>query len=244
MITLLEKIPVELKKMAVQPALLAQVVKIYQANQRQGNHSAKTRGEVNRTNHKLYRQKGTGHARHGSRKAPIFVGGGVSFAPKPKDYSAGVSSKMKILSRLQALAVAGQQNRLSVVAGCADLSGKTKELADFFKTLEAKQKLLLVTDGVAKNVFRAARNLPFVTTTSLATLNAYEVLSARKVLIMEEALGKIEEDLKKVKSVKQQTVRGKQLAASPKMEENKSAVPKTKTMIAKTASPKIIKKKV
>src|SRR3990172_10626024 len=104
-----EKTPADLQKeifsVEVNPRLLAQYVRVYLANQRQGNASTKTRGEVTGSTRKIYRQKGTGNARHGSIKAPIFVGGGITFGPKPRDYSLKMNKKQKTLALFSSLTV-------------------------------------------------------------------------------------------------------------------------------------------
>lgn len=155
--------------------LLAQAVRVYLANQRQGTQSALTRAEVNRTRKKLYKQKGTGGARHGDRKAPIFVGGGVSFAPKPRDYSLKLSKQM----RKKALEEALKLKKIEKIEDLEKVDGKTSKLA---KLLTGAKSYLIITDGYQEKVWRAARNLPNVTVLPQNQLNAYEVLKAEKIL--------------------------------------------------------------
>jgi large subunit ribosomal protein L4 len=155
--------------------LLAQAVRVHLANQRQGTQSALTRSEVNRTRKKLYKQKGTGGARHGDRKAPIFVGGGVSFAPKPRDYSLKLSKQMKKKAVEEAL----KTKKIEKIEGLEKISGKTKELA---KLLTGAKSFLIITDGYQEKIWRAARNIPGVAVLPENQLNAYEVLKAEKIL--------------------------------------------------------------
>lgn len=158
-----------------QPTLLAQAVRVYLANQRQGTQNAQTRAEVNRTRKKLYKQKGTGGARHGDRKAPIFVGGGVSFAPKPRDYSLKLSKNM----RQKALEEALKAKKPEKLAGVTKVKGKTADLA---KLLTGAKSYLIITDGYNENIWRAARNIPGVSVLPKNQLNVYEVLKAEKIL--------------------------------------------------------------
>lgn len=156
-------------------SLLAQAVRVHLANQRQGNQNAKTRAEINRTRKKVYKQKGTGGARHGDKKAPIFVGGGVAFAPKPRDYSLKFSKQMK----KKALEEALKTKKTEKLTLGAKFSGKTKEIA---KLLTGAKSYLIITDGYQKKIWQAARNIPGVTVLPKEQLNTYEVLKAEKIL--------------------------------------------------------------
>ncbi len=153
--------------------LLAQAVRVYLANQRQGTQSALTRSEVNRTRKKLYKQKGTGGARHGDRKAPIFVGGGVAFAPKPRDYSLKLPKKM----RQKALELALKSQKIEKIV-LTKIGGKTKDLS---KLIETDNKTLLITKTYNQKVWRAGRNIANLTILPKNELNAYEVLKAKKI---------------------------------------------------------------
>lgn len=173
------KIPKELVGAEVKPQLLAQAVRVYLSNQRQGTQSALTRAEVSRTRKKFQKQKGSGNARHGDRKAPIFVGGGVSFAPKPRDYSQTLLARMRKVATLAAMAEKDKGKKVIGVSGLSKVA-KTKELA---KILEAGKKYLVVTDGYQENVYRAGRNIAGVTILPKAQVNAYEVLKADFVVM-------------------------------------------------------------
>lgn len=154
-------------------SLLAQAVRVYLANQRQGTQNAKTRAEVARTRHKLYKQKGTGGARHGDRKAPIFVGGGIAFAPKPRDYSLKLTKAM----RQKALEEALKLKKVEKIS-LAKVTSKTASLA---KTLDLKKRALLITKKYDRQIYLAGRNLSNLTILPRNQLNVYEVLKAEKV---------------------------------------------------------------
>ena len=206
MLRIIEKpdLPKEIFKVEVKPQLLAQAVRVYLANQRQGTQSTLSRAEVNRTGRKIWKQKGTGRARHGSRKAPIFVGGGLAHGPKPRDYSLALSDRMRTLARLGALSTKVSQKKTLVVNGLDELVGKTKELAEFLNRIDSNAKSwLIVTDDYRENILRAGRNLPDVEITPTSLLNTYQILKADKVLIMEEVIKKI----KTAKVEKQKTSR-------------------------------------
>lgn len=169
--------PKETFKVEVVPQLLAQSVRVFMANQRQGTQSTLTRTEVTGTTKKIYKQKGTGNARHGDRKAHIFVGGGIAFGPKPRDFSLKFPQKMRRLALNMALSQALKDKRVVVVSGLDKLSGKTQELAKFLRG----GKSLIVTGKLLENVWRAGRNIPNVEITPYSQLNAYTVLKAKKI---------------------------------------------------------------
>lgn len=191
------KLPKEITDSKVDPKLLSQAVRVSLANLRQGTQSALTRAEVNRTRKKFQKQKGSGNARHGDKKSPIFVGGGVSFAPKPRDYSLNLPAKMKKLAVVGSFAAKAKEGKVLVVSGLAEVSGKTKEIVEFIKESGLKtEKILLVTDGYNEKVYQAARNIDKVTILPVEQLNAYETLKADVLVIDEKAIGKIKLDKK------------------------------------------------
>lgn len=155
------------------PTLLAQAVRVYLANQRLGTQNAQTRAEVNRTRKKLYKQKGTGGARHGDRKAPIFVGGGVSFAPKPRDYSLKLPKQMKKKALEEALKLKKPEK-----VSLAKVTDKTQSLA---KLLDLQKSALLITKKYNKKIWLTGRNLANLTILPREQLNVYEVLKADKI---------------------------------------------------------------
>ncbi|MGH9858113.1 MAG: 50S ribosomal protein L4, partial [Acidobacteriota bacterium] len=155
-------LPGEIFGEKVNKALLAQAVRVYLANQRQGNASTKTRGEVDGSTRKIYRQKGTGRARHGSLRAPIFVKGGIVFGPKPRDFSLSMPQKMKRKALFSALSAKIQDQQLTVMSGLEDMKPKTKAFVALLKSLsmeDKKQKALVITASDLANAKRAGSNI-------------------------------------------------------------------------------------
>lgn len=184
-------LPKELFGVKVNKPLLAQAVRVYLANQRQGTASTKTRGEVEGSTRKIYRQKGTGRARHGAIRAPIFVGGGITFGPKPRDYSLTMPKKMKRTALGSALTAQLQDGNIVVVTGFEKMKPKSKLALEALASLEAGDNTLLVTNSGAENIVRATRNLPSVDILPAASLNAYDVLSHKKLVFAKEAIGEL-----------------------------------------------------
>lgn len=170
--------------------LIAQAIRVYLANQRQGNASTKTRGDVVGSTRKIYRQKGTGRARHGALKAPIFVGGGIAFGPHPHDFSLNLPTKMKKAALISALSEKAQAGMVKVVDG--EFSGKTKEVVKLMKTLEMTKKgktdkVLLVVDK-NENAKRGARNIGGLEIETADTLSTYGVVVNRNVVFLKNAV--------------------------------------------------------
>lgn len=180
-------------------ALIAQAVRVYLANQRQGNASTKTRSEVTGSTKKIYRQKGTGRARHGAVKAPIFVGGGVAHGPKPHSFSMELPKKMRVKALISALSQKASEGQIKVVEG--DFTGKTKEVAKLLKGMDLVSKgrvantLFVIDDN--KNAVQASHNVSNLLIGSAATLSAYEVLVNKNVVFMKNSVEKIKERLSK-----------------------------------------------
>ena len=179
--------------------LIAQAVRVYLANQRQGTSSTKTRAEVTGSTRKIYRQKGTGRARHGAAKGPIFVGGGIVFGPHPQDYSMKFPKKMKKAALIYALSQKAQDGAIRVVDG--DFSGKTKEVAKLMKTMDLNKKgivnkVLFVTDK-NENTARAAHNLAGLEIESATTLSTYGVVICKNIVFMKSAVTDVTERLLK-----------------------------------------------
>ncbi len=172
--------------------VLHEVVKAYLANQRQGTQRALTRAEVSGGGIKPWRQKGTGRARQGSTRSPQWRHGGVVFAPKPRDYTIRVNKKVKRLAMKSALSSKVLDTDLIVFNELNLAAAKTKEMV---KTLEAVKadKALIVLPESNETVERAARNIPGVKTTLVGTLNVYEILKYRKLILTEASVKKIEE---------------------------------------------------
>lgn len=169
------------------------VVKNYLANQRQGTQSAKTRGEVRGGGRKPFRQKGTGRHRQGSTTDPSQIGGGIVFAPKPRDYSYKVPKKVKRLALKSALSAKVQDNEIIVVDSFDFAEPKTKEMAAALKNLNAAKKALIVTAEKDENVVRTAANIPGVRTAIVGTMNVYEIVNHTSFIVTKEAVKKIEE---------------------------------------------------
>lgn len=198
-------LPKEVFSSEVNTDLLAQAVRVHLANRRQGTQSALTRAEIQRTRKKYQKQKGSGNARHGDRKAPIFVGGGVAFAPKPRDHSLSLSSKMRRAAIFSALSSKNEAKEILVASEMTKLSGKTAEVANFLvENIGTANKLLIVTDTYRDNVYRAGRNIPGISILPMDQINVYEILKADKVLIMEEALA-FKEKVTTTKETKEET---------------------------------------
>ncbi|MDR0570483.1 MAG: 50S ribosomal protein L4 [Clostridiales Family XIII bacterium] len=169
------------------------VVKNYLANQRQGTQSAKTRGEVRGGGKKPFRQKGTGRARQGSIVAPNHVGGGVVFAPKPRDYRYSVPKKVKRLALKSVLTSKVVENEIIVLENLALESHKTKEMIKLLGNVKAAKKALIVMSEKDVNVVRSAHNIPGVRTCLVTTMNVYEILNHTSFIVTRDAVSKIEE---------------------------------------------------
>lgn len=180
----------ELASFTPNKTLLAQYVRVYLANQREGNASAKTRAEVAGTTKKVYKQKGTGGARHGSRKAPIYKGGGVVGGPKPAEYRLELSKKQRQGTMLSAIAFQVQQGSVAVVeSDIVKLPPKTKTITTFLKKAEKNNTNLLfvLPDAKADGLIKSVRNIAGVSVTHMGALNAHEILDAKNILVVADA---------------------------------------------------------
>ncbi len=163
------------------------------ANKRQGTQKAKTRSEVSGGGRKPWKQKGTGHARQGSTRSPQWTGGGVVFAPAPRDYSFKMNKKEKRAALKSALTDKLQNNNLIVVDELKMDEKKTKRFAEVMVNLKATRKALVVLAEKDENVFLSARNLPEVKTAFTNTINVYDVMNAKTLVLTKDAVTKIEE---------------------------------------------------
>ena len=179
---------VEVNEHLVHMAVLQQL-----ANNRQGTQKAKTRSEVRGGGRKPWRQKGTGHARQGSTRAPQWTHGGVVFAPVPRDYSFKLNKKEKRAALKSALTSRVAENKFIVLDELKLDEIKTKKFAGFLSAVNADCKALVVTAEANENVVLSARNLPGVQTTFANLVNVYDVLNAKKLVLDKAALAKIEE---------------------------------------------------
>lgn len=173
-------------------------VKQFLANQRQGTHKSKERADVAYSTRKLKRQKGTGTARAGSRKSPVFVGGGTVFGPKPRDYSFKLNKNTKRLARKSALSLAASNGDIIVVENFNFDAPKTKDFTSILKAFQIdNKKSVFVLDGQNNNVYLSARNLPTVSTVSGSSLNTYSILNAQKIVFTEGVLEELQSNLLK-----------------------------------------------
>ena len=164
----------------------------YLANQRQGTQSTKTRAEVRGGGRKPYRQKGTGRARQGSIRSPQWVGGGVVFAPKPRDYSFKLNKKVKRLALQSALSTKVAEGKIIVLDELTLSEVKTKEMVKVLGNIKC-DNALIVMDGSNENVMLSARNIPTVKTASVNTINVYDLLKYNNLVVTKEAVEKIQE---------------------------------------------------
>ena len=171
--------------------LVWESVKCYLANQRQGNASTKRRGEVSGTGKKPHRQKHTGHARHGSRRSPIFVGGGIAWGPQPHDYSYELPKKLRRQALALALSARKGEEAVTVVEDFELPEPKTKEMVRVLKGLNLDGKVLLLTDGVSESLKRAGRNLPDLTVMAVQQVSTYDVVSHRRIVLTESGLKRL-----------------------------------------------------
>ena len=168
-------------------------VKNYLANQRQGTQSAKTRSEVRGGGRKPFRQKGTGRHRQGSTTDPSQIGGGIVFAPKPRDYRYSVPKKLKRLALKSALSAKVSDNELIVVDELKFDEPKTKEMVNVLKNIKADKKALIVMDVKDENVVKSASNIQGVRTALVSTMNVYEILNHYSLVLTKAAAEKIQE---------------------------------------------------
>ena len=204
-------LPKEVFGVKVNKPLIAQAVRVFLANQRQGNANTKSRGEIDLTKAKWYRQKGTGRARHGAQSAPIFVGGGVAHGPKKHDFTLSMPTKMKKSALFSALSLKAKDDEIKILSGFTKIEGKTKEM---FKTIEKitedkkrKTKILLVTSATSKeipNVYRAFGNIKNLDIVNVNLLNTYEVLKYKNLFLMKESIEMISSAKKNIKQEEKQ----------------------------------------
>ena len=177
----------------VNVAAMHLVVRSYLAAQRQGTQSAKTRTEVRGGGRKIYRQKGTGNARHHGNRAPQFRHGGVVFAPKPRDYSYTLNKKVKRLAMKSALSAKAAAGEIIVIDSIKMDAIKTKDFRAFLSAVKADGKSLVVTPAKDEIVVKSARNIPGVETSMANLINVYDILKAKYLVLDKEALTGIEE---------------------------------------------------
>jgi large subunit ribosomal protein L4 len=193
------ELPAEIFGAKINKTLMTQAVRVYLANKRRGTLSTKSRGDVKISTRKIYKQKGTGRARHGAASAPIFVGGGIAFGPKPRDFSMKLNQGMKKAALFSALSAKLKDGEIKIITGLEKIEQKTSKMAAVVKNLELNgkgQSLLLVTPKAGadfENVVKAARNIKGVSVVSANQLNTYSILVHNRVLFMKNAVESLKE---------------------------------------------------
>ncbi|MFN3464162.1 MAG: 50S ribosomal protein L4 [Terricaulis sp.] len=180
----------------VRKDILHRMVKYQLAKRRAGTHKTQSRGEVSRSHSKLYKQKGTGQARHGAANAPIFRGGGHAHNRLPRDYSHDLTKKFRALALRHALSARANAGDIIVIDALTVKDGKTAALQKSLTNLKLEKALFIAGDKVDASVARAARNLPHVDILPNAGLNVYDVLRAGKVVLTQDAVNAIHERFK------------------------------------------------
>jgi len=194
-------LPKEIFGLPDNPNLMAQAIRVYLANQHQGSKKTLTRGEVNRTTAKVWKQKGTGRARHGSRKAPIFVGGGVAFGVNPiSSPKLDMHKKMKRSALLGALSQKARDSEIIVLDSVKSFDGKTKTAAKILTSIAAyaqspSDKLLLILPVIEAKCLASCRNLPGLTLTQAKRLHLLEILDSHKLIFVKDAIDTIKDHL-------------------------------------------------
>lgn len=176
-------------------AVMHEVLMAQLAGRRTGTHSTKTRGEVRGSTRKIYRQKGTGRARHGSRKAPIFRGGGITFGPRPRDYAQDTPKKVRRLAVRSALSAKAADGKVIVVESLQLEAPKASAVAELLDRLPVAGKTLLVTPAPEALLVRSAANLPQVKVIAAASLNVHDVLATDYVVFTRPAVDAVAEVL-------------------------------------------------
>ncbi|MEO0150782.1 MAG: 50S ribosomal protein L4 [candidate division WOR-3 bacterium] len=190
------QLPEEIFNVKIKPHVIWEVIKMYQANRRQGTHSAKNRSEVKGSRRKIWAQKHTGRARHGDRYAPIFVGGGQAHAIKPRDYSYEVPKKVFKLALKMALSDRAKENKIIVFENFLIDTIKTKRIYELLKKLNLEdKKVLFVPGGYNKNLYLSARNIEKVEVKPALFFNTLDVISSEYVLLEKSSIDKLFERL-------------------------------------------------
>lgn len=170
-------------------------VKQYLANQRQGTHKSKERGEIAGSTKKIKRQKGTGTARAGSIKSPVFRGGGRVFGPRPRDYHFKLNKKLKQLARLSALSYKATEKAITIIEDFKLEQPKTKEYTSILNSLKVgEKKSLLVLNEKDKNIYLSARNLKKCKVVSVSDLNTYDIVDSSNLIFVESSLESLQKD--------------------------------------------------
>lgn len=196
------ELPVELFGAKINLSLLKQAIRVYNSNQKSHWGNTKTRGEVVGSTRKIYKQKGTGRARHGSVMAPIFVGGGIALGPKSRKVVLGLSKSMKKAALVSALSQKALDQEIIAIDGLDQASGKTKEIVVLMKTL-GKKSALITADKPLENVLRAINNLSNVKFLPADQINTFEVIKYQSLVLTKKAVDKLSTHLLAEKVSKQ-----------------------------------------
>lgn len=239
------ELPAEVFAYKSNPHIMAQAVRVYLANQRGGTVATKTRAQVIGSTRKIYRQKGTGKARHGDLKAPIFIGGGVAHGPHPRDFSLSMSQQMKFTALRSALSDAHREGKIKVVEGLEQTELKTKQLMDALQTLAPtkKRKLLyntlLIWGGKQGNILLAGRNIEHLLLQDVRLLTPYDIVMHAHILFTKSAIEAL------AKRFSQKTKDEMPKINTPKKEEQKKReINKPSTTNKTNSRKKVIKKPV
>lgn len=189
-------LPKELFGQKVNKKLLAQALRVYLNNTKSHFSNTKTRSEVKGSTRKIYRQKGTGGARHGAKKAPIFVGGGIALGPKFRKVVLDLPKKMKKAALISALSSKIQSQEIVGVKGLDKATGKTSQISSLLKSINGKNALLVI-DGKQEMVERAARNLPDISVVRADQLNILDIIKNQTLILTKEAVERLESRIKK-----------------------------------------------
>ena len=232
----------------VNPFLIAQAVRVYQSNKRSGTHSTKTRATVAGSTKKIYRQKGTGRARHGAITAPIFKGGGVAHGPHPTDYSMNLPQKMKRAALFSVLTDKMQNGALTIVRGLEKIEIKTRIINETLLNLKLsdknkKAKIFLITPQNSKNIILSARNIEYLTVGNARLLNAYDVLTHKKLLFMEESISVLENQFLSKENLETKSPAEKISEKQKVKSSAKTVSPKIRKTVKKPGIKKTVKRK-
>ncbi len=233
------ELPADVFGLEVRKDLLARAVQWQLEDKRAGLAHTKTRGEINRTHAKWYRQKGTGRARHGARTANIFVGGGIVFGPRGREFGHNLNKKVRQLALKTAFSAKAVSGDLIIISEAAAANHKTKDLAAKLAKLGAA-KATFIVDAIDANFERASRNLPFIKVLPTEGANVYDIMKAPKLVLTENAVKMLAARLNGEKAPKAEKPAKK--AAAPKAE--KSEAKAAKAPAKKAAAPKAAAKKV
>jgi len=182
------ELPKELFGLPYNAQLVSQAIRVYRTNQREGSAATKTRGMVEGSTRKIYKQKGTGRARHGGIRAPIFVGGGITFGPQTRDIHGILPQKMRKHALGSALSHVVEDKKMIVVDGLTKLPVKTKAFAQMLKDVGVSKRTLVIYGDETKAVKRAVQNIHNVTVTPFALLNTYDVMNHTSLVFTKDAL--------------------------------------------------------